>query len=91
MFTWYVTGKKGVSNDVQKQALLLHVANMDIQEIYFTSASDGGDMSFDATLLLLDNYFAPELNTLVERHFLRQISQESGETLDQFVSQAAQT
>ena len=46
-----MTGKKGVSNNVQKQALLLHVANMDIQEIYFTSASDGGDMSFEATLL----------------------------------------
>lgn len=86
-----MTGKKGVSNNVQTQALLLHVANMDIQEIYFTSASDDGDMSFEATLLLLDNYFAPKSNTPFERHLIGQISQESGETLDQFVSTSLST
>ena len=35
MFNLCTTGK-GVSNDAQKRALLLHVASMDFQEIYFT-------------------------------------------------------
>ena len=47
----------GVSNDSQKQTLLLHVADMDVQEIYFTIASDGGDVSFEATLQELDHFF----------------------------------
>ena len=38
-FNLYVTGK-GVSNDAQKRALFLHVAGMDVQEIYFTLAAD---------------------------------------------------
>ncbi|PFX23119.1 Transposon Tf2-6 polyprotein [Stylophora pistillata] len=83
-FDLYVTGK-GVSNDAQKRALLLHVAGMDVQEIYFTLAGDGEDVSFQATLRVLDNYFFPKSNVPFERHLFRQISQESRETVDQFV------
>ena len=52
--------------------------------IYFTIAGDGGDVSFGATLQVLDNYFVPKSNIPFERHLFWQISQESGETVDQF-------
>ena len=88
-FNLYVTGK-GVSNDAQKRALLLHVAGMDVQEIYFTLAGEDGDASFDATLKVLDDHFIPKANVPFERHLFRQISQESGETVDQFVCRLRQ-
>ena len=83
-FNLYVTGK-GVSNDAQKRALLLHVAGMDVQEIYFTLAGEGEGTDFEATLKVLDYYFVPKANIPFERHLFRQISQGNGETVDQFV------
>ncbi|PFX12441.1 Uncharacterized protein K02A2.6 [Stylophora pistillata] len=88
-FDLYVT-RKGVSNDAQKRALLLHVAGMDVEEIYFTLAGDGEDVSFQATLQVLDDYFVPKSNFPFERHLFRQISQENGETAGQFVCRLRQ-
>ena len=88
-FNLYVTGK-GVSNDAQKRALLLHVAGMDVQEIYFTLAGEGEGTDFEATLKVLDDYFVPKANIPFERHLFRQISQENGETVDQFVCRLRQ-
>ena len=34
---------------------------------------------------MLDNYFVPKSNIPLERHLFRQISQESGDSVDQFV------
>ena len=88
-FNLYVTGK-GVSNDAQKRALLLHVAGMDVQEIYFTLAGEGEGTDFEVTLKVLDDYFVPKANIPFERHLFRQISQENGETVDQFVCRLRQ-
>jgi len=33
---------KGVKNAVQKKALLLHTAGLDVQDIYFTLEEEGG-------------------------------------------------
>ena len=88
-FNLNVTGK-GVSNDAQKRALLLNVAGMDVQEIYFTLAGEGEGTDFEATLKALDNYFVPKANIPFERHLFRQISQENGETVDQFVCRLRQ-
>ena len=85
----YVTGK-GVSNNAQKRALFLHVAGMDVQEIYFTLAADAESATFKATVKVLDDYFVPKTNVPFERHLFRQIVQESGETVDQFVCRLRQ-
>ena len=83
-FNLYVIGK-GVSDDAQKRALFLHVAGMDVQEIYFTLAVDAESATFEATVKVLDDYFVPKANVPFQRHLFRQIVQESGETVDQFV------
>ena len=83
-FNLYVTGK-GVSDDKQKRALFLHVAAMDIQEIYFTIAADAERGTFEATVKVLDDYFVPKANVPFERHLFREIVWQSEETIDQFV------
>lgn len=75
---------------MQRQALLSLVAGMDAQKINFTIESDGGDVSFQATLQVLDYNFVPKLNIPFERHLFRKISQESGETVDQFMCRLQQ-
>lgn len=75
---------------MQRRALLSLVAGMDAQKINFTIESDGGDVSFQATLQVLDYNFVPELNIPFERHLFTKISQESGETVDQFMCRLQQ-
>ena len=82
--------RKGVSNDTQNRALLLDVAGIGVQEIYFTLDGEDGDASFEATLKVLDDHFVPRANIPFERHLFRQISQGIGETIDQFVCRLRQ-
>ncbi|XP_068758051.1 uncharacterized protein [Montipora capricornis] len=88
-FNLYVTGK-GVSDDGQKRALFLHVAGMDVQEIYFTLVAEAESATFEATVKVLDDYFVPKANVPFERHLFQQIVQESEETVDQFVCRLRQ-
>ena len=69
----FVHNGKGVSGNAQKRALFLHVAGMDVQEIYFTLAGENTS-GFAATVEVLDDYFAPKRNIPFERHLFRQIA-----------------
>ena len=83
-FNLYVSGK-GVTNDLQKRSLLLHVAGMEVQEVYFTLVGEDTIATFQDTLQVLDDYFILKANVPFERHLFRQIAQENSETVDQFV------
>ena len=48
-FNLYITGK-GVSDDRQKRALLLHATEMDTQEIHFILSADAESTTFEATV-----------------------------------------
>ena len=73
---------KGVTDDKQKRALLLHAAGVDVQ-IYFTMVSEEEIFSFTNTMKALGDYFVPKSTVPFERHLFRQIA--SDETVDQFV------
>ena len=88
-FGLYLTGK-GVTDDKQKRALLLHAAGIDVQEIYFTFVSEEESATFEETMNVLDDYFIPKSNVAFERHLFRQIAQVSDETVDQFVCKLRQ-
>ena len=88
-FNLYVSGK-GVTNDLQKRSLLLHVAGMEVQEVYFTLVGEDTIATFQDTLKVLDDYFIPKANVPFERHLFRQIAQENSETVDQFVCRLRQ-
>ena len=76
---------KGVTQDTQKQALLLHIAGLEVQDIYYTLVGDNENKTYDETVTILNDYFTPKQNVPFERHLFRQIVQTSEETMDQFV------
>ena len=47
-FQLYVLGK-GITNDPQKQGLLLHTAGLDVQEVYSTLGPDGAEKNYAGT------------------------------------------
>ena len=84
----------GIEEAKQKKALLLHCAGVDVQEIFEAlDNSEAGvsskvrktDDEYEIALKILDEYFSPKANVPYERHVFRQMKQEDGETVDQFV------
>ena len=66
-FASYLTGK-GVTDDKQKRALLLHAAGVDVQ-IYSTMVSEEEIFSFTTTMKALDDYIVPKSTVPFESHF----------------------
>ena len=83
-FQLYLTSK-GVTADGQKLALLLHMAGIDFQDIYYTLFSEAAEKTFQQSIQILDDYFAPKANVSFERHVFRQMEQGPSETVHQFV------
>ena len=89
-FNLYVASK-GVTNEGQKVALLLHPGGVELQEIYYTLVSEVQDTSFNDCVAVLDNYFTPKVNVPFERHVFRQMQQiMRGDLIDQFVCRLRQ-
>ena len=88
-FILYVASK-GVTNEGQKIALLLHSGGMELQKIYYTLVAEDTETTFNDCLAALDNYFTPKVNVPFERHVFRQMQQMEGETIDQFVCRLRQ-
>ena len=88
-FNLFLTAK-GVTNDKQKVALLLHTGGMEFQELYFTLVNEEEEKEFKDCVKMLDEYFIPKVNLPFERHQFRQMSQKSGEKVDHFVSRLRQ-
>ena len=81
----YLTAK-GVTNDQQLVALLLHTGGAELQELYFTLVDEEEEKSFKACVRVLDEHFVPKANLPIERHQFRQMSQLNSEKVDRFVS-----
>ena len=77
---------RGVANDQQKVALLLHTAGPELQALYFTLVGEEEKKSFEDCVKFLDEYFIPKVNLPFERHQFRQMTQSTGERVDQFAS-----
>ena len=89
-FHLYVASK-GITNQAQKVALLLHSGGMELQEIFYTLApEDEAQNNFDNCVAILDKYFTPKVNVPFERHGFRQMAQLQSETIDQFVCRLRQ-
>lgn len=89
-FELYVLAK-GISSDPQKVALLLHTAGTELQELYYTLAATEGELKpYKDVIKILDEYFVPKVNVSFERHVFRQMEQQNGEKVDQFVCRLRQ-
>ena len=95
----YFIAGKGVANADQKKAILLHTAGPQVQDLFETLQDPGpppghvGEDNADAyekTVRTLNAYFSPRANIPYERHLFRQIKQEEGETVDQFITKLRQ-
>jgi hypothetical protein len=81
---------KGVANERQKVALLLHSGGMELQELYYMLKPESEDNNLQECLNTLDAYFTPKVNVAFERHMFRQMQQKENETMDQFVCRLRQ-
>ena len=89
-FELYVLAK-GISSDPQKVALLLDTAGTELQELYYTLAATEGELKpYKDLIEVLDEYFVPKVNVSFERHVFRQMEQQNGEKIDQFVCRLRQ-
>lgn len=62
----------------------MHAAGTDVQDIFDTLENTGED--FHAAIRALMTYFEPKQNVAYQRHVFSQITQETGETIDNFVT-----
>ena len=90
----YFLVAKGVVNDAQKKALLLHTAGIEVQELYETLTDPGPAeefeedtaTDFEKTVRTLNAYFVTKLNEPYERHVFRSMAQQERETVGQFIA-----
>ena len=62
-FNLHLTAK-GVTNDNQRVALLLHTGGAELQELYFNLVDEEEEKSFEACVRALNEYFVPKANLL---------------------------
>lgn len=84
----YYLAARGQLEDVQKRALFLHCAGLQVQDIFATLTDVG--VTYEHASAKLDAYFKPALNTVYERHVFRQMCPQQGETMLQFVTRLKQ-
>ena len=88
-YQYYIDGK-GITNPSRKKAQLLHLAGMEVQDIY-EDLPDPGPLNADqdneyvVCLRKLDAHFRAEENVPYERHVFRQLTPTKGETADKFL------
>ena len=74
-FQFYVSGR-GITAAARRKTLLLHCAEMEVQEIFETLTDTGAPEGEDddvckAALRTLDAFFIPQVNVPYERHVFR--------------------
>ena len=92
-FQYYLLAR-GVNNPNQQKALLLHVAGMDVQDVFETLTDPGHPDEVDPdphniyerALRTLDSHFIPTINAPFERHMFHKMKQEPQETVAQYVA-----
>ena len=77
-------------NKVQRRAFLLHLAGVDVQEIFETLADTGAAADCAKAEKALNDYFIPNVNSTFQNHVFRSMEQQDGETVAQFVTRLKQ-
>jgi len=91
-FDYYIEAR-GTADPLQKKALLLHTAGINVQDVFETltlPVPGEQDDEYSLPIRALDNYFLPQTNMPYERHCFRQLQQGYNETVDRFVTRLRQ-
>ncbi|XP_033641983.1 uncharacterized protein K02A2.6-like [Asterias rubens] len=83
-FEYFAVGK-GVTNQGQKKALLLHCTGPDVQDIFFSLTEEEGTDEYDKAVKTLNKHFEVKINVPYERYGFRNMEQAAGETVDQYI------
>ena len=83
-FNLYVKSR-GVSDEGQKVALMLHTGGMALQEVFYSLEEEDAGLSLAESIKVLDEHFVPTANIPFEQHLFGQLEQQVDETVDQFV------
>lgn len=89
-FEIYIMAKNITGND-RKKALLLHHAGEQVQDIWFTLNESSqepaeGDNIYNVCKDALMNYFSPKGNHTFQRHILRSMGQNEGESISHYIA-----
>ena len=85
---------KGITHSARNKGLLLHCTGTEVQELFETlqdpvprvdAREDNAD-EYQKALRTLDAHFRAQLNEPYERHAFRNLKQDEGETVDQFIT-----
>ena len=71
-------------------AQLLHMAGPDVQDIFYTLSDTGTAKEYKRAVDALNGYFIQEVNPAFARHTFRQMTQETDESVEQFVTRLRQ-
>ena len=74
----------GITQDIQKRAVLLHSSGKRVREIFSTLANTG--TSYEDACNSLDGYFSPKKNTIYERWVFRNTKQAPEESVFSYVT-----
>lgn len=77
-------------NRQRRRALLLYLARPDEQNFFSTLPGTGTSADYDEAVKALNKYFVLKVNTAYARHSFRQLTQNAGETVRQFVTKLKQ-
>ena len=66
--------------------MLLHLAGPDVQEIFTTLTETGDATNYASAVEALNAYFVPQVNSAFARQTFHRITQNPGETVQQFVT-----
>ena len=70
----------------RRRAMLLHLAEPDVQEIFTALPKNGDATDYNHAVEALNAYFVPQVNSAFACQTLHQISQKPGETIQQFAT-----
>ena len=83
-FELYAEGK-GVADPDQKKSLLLHSAELDVQNVFFTLPNGKGDNAYAKAKDVLTKYFSPLSNVPFDRHKFRTTVHGQDESVAQYI------
>ena len=91
-FELYADGKGLIISETtaatkqRRKAMLLHLAGPDVQEIFTTLTETGDATNYASAVEALNAYFVPRVNSAFARQTFHRITQNPGETVQQFVT-----
>lgn len=80
-----------ITDPKTKQTTLLHLGSLQLQEIFYSLANshdstNNTDNEYEKIITKFDEYFQPKVRLIYERHVFRNIKQEIGETVENFIN-----